>query len=88
MNYATYQTRLKPGIDDELIAYLESARRARRVGQVLRAALQAYMNQGQGQRWVAAPPPAAPLPAAPPMPPPPPLASGDVLSKAKSAFLK
>lgn len=85
--YITVQARLKPGIDDELIAFMEKARRARRVGQVMRAALQAYMNQGQ--RWANVPVPAAPPP--PPLPPLGPVpapSGGDVLSKAKASFLK
>lgn len=86
--YITVQARLKPGVDDDLIAFMEKARRARRVGQVVRAALIAYMNQGQ--RWANVPVPAAPPP--PPLPPvsaPPPVVSGgDVLSKAKASFLK
>lgn len=82
-----YMTRLKPGVDDELIRFLEPYLRARRVSEVIRAALAAYARQGM---------PPMPAPAAPVlvpvnnvvMPASAPAPVGDVVNKARSAFFK
>ncbi len=84
MTYPAYMTRLKPGVDDELIRFLEPYHQARRVSEVLRAALIVYVRGGAAPVSHPVQPPAPlPVPAiAPPVP------AGDVLSKARSAFFK
>lgn len=90
-NTIAYMCRLKPGVDDSLITFLDGYRRANRTNEVLRAALTMYAATVAGRSVALSPamhvaPTPAPAMIAPPQPPP----SGgeDVVNKARKAFFK